>query len=190
LTVGPGAVVGVRTAAGGRVGAGIGQVVADRDRGVVVALRALFLLLDGLRAAHHLAVRIEGLLGRRDLVEVQVGADFGLDPSGSERTLEQLFDGLLQARLVGLAELLRLGGQGALRGTVAAAREQRSLVIDHGDPLGQQVGHGGRDQVLDRQHLAPVEPAPAVHEERDRGAGLDPVPTEQLVLGQDEMDPR
>jgi hypothetical protein len=101
-----------------------------------------------------------------------------------------LLDRLLQTRLVGLAELVGLRGQRGARGAVVAAREQRTLIVHDGDPLGNQPRHGSRDQMLDRLHLAAAEPAAALHAQRNRGARLDLVAPEQLVPGQDQVHPR
>ena len=113
-----------------------------------------------------------------------------MDPPGTEGALEQLLDGALEALLIGRAILLGLGRQRALHGAVAAAREQRALVVDQRDPFGDQARDRGRDQVLHRQHLAAVEAAPAVHAQRDRRAGLDLVAPEQLAPRQHQVNAR
>lgn len=108
--------------------------------------------------------------------------DLGAHPVGSERARQQLLDGPLEAGLVGQAVLFRVARDEALLVARAAPRQQVAALVDQRDPLGSELRHRRRHEVLDCEHLAPGKQAAARHLEGDGGARLEPLAPEELTL--------
>ena len=165
-----------------------GRLVATDTAGVPSA-SARDGLLDGLGGADHLAVGIEGLLGRVDAVEVHFGGDLGADVAEAHGLLEKLLDGARQPKLVSAATFVRIGTERARPQLVLEpAREKRAPVVDDRDPARREIGHRRRHQVLDRRDLLGPQPYGAAHAENHRRAGLAPLAAEKLAPRQHQMD--
>jgi hypothetical protein len=91
------------------------QVVGDGDLALVAPFSGVAPLLGGLSAPDNLACRIIGLGGGRDLVEVDLGRDLGVDPARAHATLEKLDDLGLQPLFERNPVFLRVAGSEAAR---------------------------------------------------------------------------
>ena len=132
-------------------------------------------LLGRLRAANDLALRIVGLGRGRDLVEVEVGTDRGVDLASTDRAFQQLDDlaaqPILQRRPIGLGIARpRAGRHPGAAGTARRLPAPSTSVT----ASGLRPGHGGRDQLADAGDLALVERLGTAQGQDDRGGGRPP----------------
>ena len=105
--------------------------------------------------------------------------------AGADHAGDDGFDALAQAVFVIGGVLFLVGGRGVGAGLVVAAGQKIAAVVDDGDAVGGEAGHGGGHQMLDGAHLAAAHHGAGL--QHHRGGRLLVVARKDLAFGNDQM---
>ncbi|EGY02742.1 hypothetical protein AZA_87582 [Nitrospirillum viridazoti Y2] len=123
---------------GGVFGVGGGQVVRHRHRVLAFLVDVFRVLVVGLGGTHDLAVGVEDLAVRRDVVEIHVDRHLRPHLAHAHGAAHDLLDLVGQALLIGEALLFRRRHHGFLAVGTHAPGQQVALVVHHRHHVGLQ----------------------------------------------------